>query len=518
MELIHNLTYGFEVVLRWNILVFCFLGVFVGTLIGVLPGIGAFAALAMLLPITFHLQPAAGIIMLAGIFYGACYGGSIASILLNMPGTPSATVTCLEGYPISQKGKAGVALTLTALSSFFGGTFSFILIATVALPLANIATKFGAPEFTSMVLLGLVVCSTLAGGSLLCGLAMMAFGLILGIVGIDAASAEARYTFGQVSLYDGLSLVALAMGLLGVPEIISKLSGRVPDAADVHTDVRFRSLIPKWADLKISFLPMLRGSVIGAAFGILPGTGATIAAFMSYAAERNLAKDKSAFGNGSIPGLTAPEAANNSAAQSAFIPTLTLGIPGDAITALILGALTIQGIQPGPQMLAEHADVFWGLIASFWVGNLMLLVLNIPLVGLWVRILKIPYRLLYPGILVFVCLGVYSVRSSTADLLLLLATSLFACLMRYLRLSPIPMLLGFVLGAMLEQNFRRALMISGGDLLIFFSRPISLAFLIATFVVVFARPTAKFIRSQRRGGNQATQSSPNDETPARLRA
>ncbi|MCB1395154.1 MAG: tripartite tricarboxylate transporter permease [Rhodobacteraceae bacterium] len=509
MDLLTNLAYGFQVVLTWNMLMFCFIGVALGTFVGVLPGIGAFSALAMLLPITFHFEPAAGLIMLAGFYYGALYGGSTASILLNMPGTPSAAITCLEGYPMTQKGRAGVALTMTAVASFFGGTFSFLLIALLALPLARVATSFGAPEYTSMLVLGLVVCSTVTGGSIARGLAMMAFGLILGVVGLDLASAEARYTFGQVSLLDGVSLVALAMGLLGVPEILFRLSDADEGARAPVGYGGFRALMPTWPDIRDSIMPMFRGSTIGALLGILPGTGATIASFLSYAAERSIARDKSTFGTGRIEGLTSPEAANNSAAQSAFIPTLTLGIPGDPVMALMIGALMIHGIQPGPLMLRDHADVFWGLIASFWIGNLMLLVLNIPFVGLWVRLLRIPYRLLYPGILVFVCLGVYSVRNNVADLIVLMAAAALACVLRMLRLSPIPLLLGFVLGTMLEQNMRRALMISSGDAMIFLTRPISLGFLVAS--ALFAVLIAMGIRRQ----NMAARREPEIATEGR---
>jgi putative tricarboxylic transport membrane protein len=478
-----NLGLGFQTALSWSNLLFCLFGVSLGTFVGVLPGIGALATISMLLPLTFYLDPIAAIIMLAGIFYGAQYGSSTASILLNLPGSAPAAITCLDGYPMAQSGRAGLALFLTTIASFIGGSFSIILMIGFAPVLADIAISFSSAEYFAIMLLALVAASTLSNGSFLKGMTMTAVGIFLGLVGTDISSGAARFTFGNVGLSDGISLVALAMGLFGISEILLNLSRDTYAKVDASA-ITFRSMVPSRADLRRFWPSAGRGSVIGALVGILPGTGPTIATFMSYAAEKRIAADPSIFGKGAIEGISSPEAANNSSVQAAFIPTLTLGIPGDAIMAVMLGALMIHGITPGPQLITTRPDLFWGVIASFWIGNVFLLILNIPMIGLWVRLLTIPYHLLYPAMLFFICIGVYSVNNSAFDVLIALAFGVIGYLMAQYEFSPAPLLLGFVLGPLLEENFRRALLLSRGDLTVFVTRPVSLLFLVLTLLIL----------------------------------
>jgi TctA family transporter len=493
METLDGLLFGLQAALVPQTLLYCFIGVFLGTLIGVLPGIGALAAISLLLPTTYYIEPTAAIVMLAGVYYGAQYGGSTASILLNLPGTPSSVVACLDGYPMAKEGRAGVALFMTTIASFVGSMLGILVLVLFAPSIAELGLKFGAAEYFSMMVLGLIAASTLASGSPVKGLAMVVLGLLIGTIGVDVNSGQARFDFGILQLMDGVNLVALAMGIFGVSEIIaSVLRAREGVVADKIT---MRSMLPRRQEVKDSVVPMLRGTGVGGFFGALPGTGASIASFMSYALEKRVAKDPSRFGKGAIEGLTAPEAANNAAAQTAFVPTLSLGIPGDAVMALMLGALIMHGIQPGPRLMTEQPELFWGLIVSFGIGNVMLLILNIPLIGIWVAILKIPYRMLYPAILVFIGLGVYSVNSNTFDILMVAVIGLMGYGMMVMRFEAAPLLLGFVLGPLMEENLRRALLISRGQMSTFIDRPISATLLALSLALVLWSFFAAFRRS-----------------------
>lgn len=469
MDILSNLALGFQEVLTLETLSYCLFGVTVGMLIGVLPGIGAMAAISMLLPITFYLEPGQALIMLAGIYYGAQYGNSIASILLNVPGTPSAAVTALDGYPLSKLGKAGPAIFITTAASFAGSCFAIVCLAAFSPVIAGVALAFGSAEYFALMVFGLVTASTVAPGSQIKGIAMVVAGLILGLVGTDITSGTFRFTFGLIELTDGLTLVAVAMGVFGATEVINNLSRKMHDRGAARR-VRIRELIPTGADMKQAVKPMMRAAPVGTFLGVLPGAGATIAAFVAYGLETRVAKDRRRFGKGAIEGIAAPETANNAAAQGSFIPTLSLGIPGDAVMALMLGALLIHGVQPGPQLIGDHPEIFWGLLASFWIGNLMLLVMNIPLIGVWVRILSIPYKYLYPCVLMLICVGVYSVHNSGFDLFVVVAFAAIGYAMSVAKLSPAPMLLGIVLGVMMEDNLKRAMLLSRGDPLVFLER------------------------------------------------
>lgn len=482
MDFLSNVMLGLQTALTLKTFMFCFIGVTVGTFVGVLPGVGALAAISLALPMTYYLDPTSALVMLAGIFYGTQYGGSTASILLNLPGSASSAVACLDGNPMAKQGRAGIALFVTTIASFFGSSFAIVLVMAFAPAIADLAVAFSSVEYFSVMLLGLVAASTLAGGSPLKGLAMVVLGLIFGLAGIDINSGQERFTFGILSLSEGLTLVAVAMGLFGVAEILSNV-GR-PEAQVIlkARDLTFRSMLPSREEWRTMVKPASRGSVIGSIVGALPGTGPSIAAFMAYAVEKRVAKDPSRFGKGAIEGITAPEAANNASVQAAFIPTLSLGVPGDAVMAVMLGAMMIHGIVPGPLFLSDHPDMFWGLIMSFWVGNLLLLILNIPLIGVWVRMLSIPYRILYPAILVFVCIGVYSVKNSVFDIYMVLFFGGIGYFMRMFGFPAAPLLLGFILGPMMEEHFRRALLLSRGDFWVFIERPISLVFLVLTLL------------------------------------
>ncbi len=474
-ELIQHLSLGFSVALSLQNLMYCFIGCFLGTLIGVLPGIGPVATIAMLLPITFNLPPTPALIMLAGIYYGASYGGSTTAILVNLPGESSSVVTCIDGYQMGRQGRAGPALAIAALGSFFAGCVGTILIALFGPPLAELAFEFGAAEYFSMMVLGLVSAVVLAHGSLIKAVCMILVGLLLGIVGTDVNSGIARYSFGISELSDGIGFVSVAMGMFGFGEIISNLEEG--EEREVNTS-KVGSLMPTWTDLKMSFGPIVRGTALGTIFGILPGSHTVIASFSSYTLEKKLAKDPSRFGKGAIEGVAGPESANNAAAQTSFIPLLTLGIPTGAVMALMVGAMTIQGIAPGPQVMTQKPDLFWGLIASMWVGNLMLVVMNLPLIGMWVQFLKIPYRVLFPGIILFCCIGAFSVNNSPAEVYLAALFGFFGYFSNKWGCEPGPLLLGFVLGPLMEENLRRAMLISRGDASVFFTRPISCGMLI----------------------------------------
>jgi TctA family transporter len=483
MDTLALLGMGFEQALRPQALLFCLLGVSLGTFVGVLPGIGSLTTISLCLPLTFHLDPLVGLIMLAGIFYGAQYGSSTASILLNVPGSAPAAVTCLDGYPMAKQGRASVALFLTTVASFAGGSVAIVLLIFFAPVLAGLAIGFSSADYFAIMLLALVAASTLSVGSPLKGLAMVVLGLIFGLVGTDLSSGQFRYTFGIPALTDGISLVALAMGLFGVAEILNNLAtGSVGQLTGSR--VTFRSMIPSRDDWRRFGKSCARGSVIGSFVGMLPGTGPTIATFMSYAVEKRLSAHPERFGHGAVEGVTAPEAANNASVQAAFIPTLTLGVPGDAIMAVMLGGLLVHGITPGPQLITGNAELFWGVVASFWIGNVLLLVLNLPLIGLWVKLLSIPYRMLFPAVLFLISVGVYSVNNSRFDVLLTLAFGVIGFAMNRNGYPPAPLLLGFVLGPLIEENFRRALVLSNGSLRTFVERPVSAAFLALTVVLL----------------------------------
>ena len=494
MELFNNLVFGFSVALTWQNLWFCFIGVFLGTLIGVLPGIGPLATIAMLLPITFNVPPVAALIMLAGIYYGAQYGGSTTAILVNLPGETAAVVTCIDGYQMARQGRAGPALAIAAVGSFFAGTVCTLIIALFGPPLAEVALKFGAPEYFSLMLMGLVAAAVLAGDNITKALAMVTVGLLLGIVGTDVNSGMARYSFGIPELTDGIGFIVIAVGVFAVGEIVMNLGD--PEERMVFTN-KVSGLMPTVKDLKDSFWPIVRGTGIGAFLGVLPGTGPAIASFSSYMIEKKMSKTPERFGKGAIEGVAGPEAANNADAQCKFIPTLPLGIPASAVMALMLGALTIQGIAPGPQVMTQKPDLFWGLVASMWIGNAMLVILNLPLVGLWVMLLKVPYRMLFPAIMAFSCIGIYSVNNSPFELYLTALFGIIGFFWAKLDMPPAPMLLGFVLGPLMEENLRRALLISRGDPTVFFTRPISLGFMIATalIIIIMVVPAVKARRA-----------------------
>ncbi|OOY03171.1 tripartite tricarboxylate transporter permease [Thioclava sp. F28-4] len=469
--------HGLSVAAQPDVLIYCVFGVLLGTFVGVLPGIGAMATISLLLPITYYLSPEAALVMLAGVYYGSQYGGAVASILLRLPGTPQSAVTTQDGYPLAQKGRAGVALFTSMISSFSGSMIGIIVLILLSGALARAAIAFGAAEYAAMMILGLVAASTVGAKYPAKGLAMVVLGLILGCIGTDVNSGVQRFTFGQTELMDGVNLVALAMGLFGVAEVIANI--HVAERTGVPPRVALRELLPRRAELRRIPFPALRGAGLGSFFGALPGTGSTISSFLAYAAERRISRRPEQFGTGAIEGIAGPEAANNAAAISAFVPTLALGIPGDPIMALMLGALVIHGVQPGPLMLDARPDMFWGLIASFGIGNLLLLILNLPLIGIWVSMLRIPFRWLYPAILIFVCLGVYSVRGSSFDMFAVAAIGLVGYALSLARFNPALLLLGFVLGPLIETNLRRALLIARGDPMVFLERPLAAAFIIA---------------------------------------
>ena len=483
MELLGNIGIGLNEALTLNNLLYCFIGVFLGTLIGVIPGIGVLSAISMLFPITFYLEPTTALIMLAGIWYGTSYGGNTASILLNIPGTPANAVTCLDGYPMARKGRGGVALFMTTVASFTGSTIGIIILMLFAPIIATYALRFGSAEYFALMVLGLVAASTIAEGSALKGLAMVVLGILFGTVGADIITGVPRFSFGVLELTDRISLIALAMGVFGVSEVIASV--RNVKVGDIDPEsVRFRAMKPTRDDWRRSWFPMLRGSGIGAFFGTLPGTGPSVAAFMAYAMEKRVSDEPERFGKGAIEGIMAPEASNNSADQTSFIPTLSLGIPGSPTMALMLGALMIHGITPGPSLVNEEPQLFWGLIMSFWIGNIILVVLNVPLIGVWVRMLTIPYHLLYPAVLMFICIGTYSVNQSSFEVWLVVFFGLVGFFMRIFDFPAAPLLLGFVLGPLMEEHLRRAMLLSRGDFMTFIDRPISATVMALTVLLL----------------------------------
>ena len=483
MEGFVGLMHGFTVALEPHNLLWCFVGVLVGNMVGVLPGMGVLSTISILLPLTFSMQPVASLLMLAGIYYGAQYGGAICSILLNLPCHPPHAVTCLDGYPMTRQGRGGVALGITMLAAVIGAAFGIVQMIFMAPYIARIAFSFGPQEITSLMLLGLLAGATLAKGSAVKGIAMTILGILLSLVGTDVNTGNERFTFGQLELSDGLELVTVSLGLFGIAEFLKSVGAINPQGVRAMR-LGFRDLRPKREDVRRALPPILRGTVIGSLCSLIPGTGPTIASFIAYAAEKKLSRTPDRFGHGAIEGVAAPEASTHSAVQGDFIPTMSLGIPGDAVMALLLGALMIHGIQPGPRLITEQPDIFWGLIASFWIGNLILVVLNVPMIGIWVKLLSVPYRFLYPTALFFVCVGVFSARNEMFDVGATLVFGGFGYLLLQLGFEPAPILLGFVLGPRLEENFRRSVLLSRGSLATFVDRPISAVFVALCVILV----------------------------------
>jgi len=494
MDLLSNLALGFGVAFDPYNLMFCFFGVLLGTLIGVLPGIGPVPTLAMLLPITFYLPPIPALIMLSGIYYGAQYGGSTSAILINLPGESAAVVTCLDGHQMARRGRAGAALAIAALGSFFAGCVATVLMAVASPPLSKLALQFGAAEYFSLMVLGLIGAVVLAQGSLVKAVAMIILGLFFGLVGTDLNSGQQRFTFGIPELSDGIGFVTIAMGLFGVAEIVTNLEKK--EGRSIGAIIG--SLMPNKEEIRRSIPAVLRGTSIGSVLGILPGGGALLSSFAAYTFEKKMSKRPEEFGKGAVEGVAAPEAANNAGAQTSFIPMLTLGIPSNPVMALMIGAMTIQGIAPGPRVMTQQPDLFWGIIASMWIGNAMLVIINLPLIGIWVRLLKVPYRLLFPMILVLCGIGVYSLNSSAFEVGLMVLFGVIGYLFVKLGCEPAPMLLGFILGPLMEENLRRALVLSRGDPLVFFQRPISLTLLAiaAALLLIVLLPNFRKTREQ----------------------
>ena len=481
MDIFANLWLGLSVAGTPINLWWCLVGCFLGTAIGVLPGLGPAATIAMLLPVTFGLPPVSALIMLAGIYYGAQYGGSTTAILVNLPGETSSVVTAIDGYQMARQGKAGRALAVAAIGSFFAGTVCTFMIALFAPPLAEVALKFGPAEYFSLMVLGLIASIVLANGSVLHALGMIVIGLLLGLVGTDVNSGVQRYSFGLPELADGIGFVVVAMGMFGIGEIIANLEGE--GTRDVMIK-KVSGLWPTREDFRRMIWPTLRGTALGAVLGILPGGGAALASFGAYALEKKVSKNRHEFGKGAVEGVAAPESANNAGAQMSFIPMLTLGIPANPVMALMIGAMIIQGIQPGPAVVTEQPGLFWGLIVSMWIGNLMLLVLNLPLIGIWVKMISVPYHLLYPMILVFCAIGVFSLSNTTFDVYLMALFGLLGYVFKKLDCEPAPMLLGFILGPMMEEFLRRAMLLSKGDATVFLTRPISATMLALAAVLL----------------------------------
>jgi len=481
-ELLANLALGFSVAASPTNLGFCLLGALVGTLVGVLPGIGTVATVAMLLPITFGLPPVGALIMLAGIYYGAQYGGSTTSILVNIPGEATSVVTCLDGHQMALQGRAGAALSIAAIGSFFAGCVSTVLVAALGVPLTSVALLFGPAEYFSLMVLGLIFAVVLAKGSLLKAIAMILTGLLLSMVGSDLETGAGRMTFNFAELFDGIGFANVAMGLFGFAEIIRNLE-MSKEGRDI-VQSKITGLMPTRKDLIDSSGAIVRGTILGSILGILPGGGAVVASFAAYTFEKRISKHPERFGRGAIQGVAAPESANNAAAQTSFIPLLTLGIPPNAVMALMVGAMTIHGIVPGPQVMTNQPALFWGMIASMWLGNLMLIIINLPLVGVWVSLLRIPYRLLYPSIIVFCCIGIYSINNSSTDVMIAAIFGLFGYWLVKHEFEPAPLVLAFVLGPLMEENLRRAMLISRADPTVFITRPISAGLMAVAFILL----------------------------------
>ena len=494
MDILSNLSLGFSTALTPLNLAYCFAGTLLGTLVGVLPGLGPMVTIAMLLPLTFSLDAAGALIMLAGIYYGAQYGGSTTSILVNIPGETASVVTCLDGYKMARQGRAGLALATAAIASFFAGTIATAILALFAPPLAAMAIQFGPAEYTSLLMLGLMASVVLASGSIVKAIGMVIIGLLMGSVGTDVNSGAARFTLDLENLLDGVEFVAVAIGVFGVAEIIRNLE---EEGEQTTITTKIQGLMPTRADLKRIFLPSLQGTGLGSLLGILPGGGPALGAFTAYALAKKTSKHPEEFGKGAIEGVAAPEAANNAAAQTSFIPMLTLGIPSNGVMALMIGAMLIKGIQPGPNVMSAQPALFWGVIVSMWIGNLFCLILNLPLVGLWAKLVSVPYHLLFPVIVGICCIGAFSINNKVFDVELMVFFSIIGVIFSKLDCEPVPLLLGFVVGPMFEENLRRALVVSRGDPMIFIERPIS-ATLLAIVVVILLLPLLPAINKKRK--------------------
>jgi putative tricarboxylic transport membrane protein len=495
MDLLHNLALGLSVAVSFQNLLYALLGCMVGTLIGVLPGIGPVATIAMLLPITFHLPPTASLIMLAGIYYGAQYGGSTTSILVNLPGEAASVVTCLDGYQMARRGRAGAALSISAVGSFFAGTVGTLLIVLFAEPLTRMAQKFGPADYCSLMALGLVAAVVLASGSVIKAIAMVFLGLLFGLIGTDVNTGAQRFTFDVPELSDGIDFAPIAMGLFGIAEIVVNLERRLSRSGGT---IKVGSLWPTREEIRRAVPAVLRGTTLGSLLGVLPGGGPTLGAFSAYTLEKKISKNPGQFGKGAVEGVASPEAANNAAAQTSFIPMLTLGIPSNAVMALMVGAMIIQGIQPGPEVMTKKPDLFWGMIVSMWIGNLMLVVINLPMIGIWVKLLTVPYRFLAPAILLFCCIGAYSLQNSTFHVQMVAIFGVLGYVFVRLGCEGAPFLLGLVLGPQMEEYFRRAMLLSRGDPSVFVERPISLGLLITTaaLLILMALPSIKKARQE----------------------
>jgi len=483
MSFIDHVLFGLQVCFQPSNIFMAFMGCAVGTLVGVLPGLGPAAAISLLLPASFHITPVGALIMLSGIYYGAMYGGSTTSILVNIPGEAASVVTTLDGYEMAKKGRAGPALGMAACGSFIGGTIAIIGLMLLAPPLADAALRFGPPEYTTLMILGLTILSFLAKGSMLKAFIMAAFGMFLSTIGLDTISGVARFSFGKLELMDGIGLVPVAMGLFGISEVLLNVEKKVDRTIVAGKVGRY---LPTRDDWSRCYKPILRGSVLGFFLGILPGGGAVLSSFVSYATEKRFSKDPDRFGKGAIEGVAGPETANNAAAQGAFIPLLTLGIPSNVVMAILLGAMMIHGLQPGPNLIHEHPDVFWGVIISMYLGNVMLVILNLPLIGIWIQMLRVPYSVLFPLILLFCLIGVYSLNFSTFDMLLMNIFGVVGYLMRKAEYEGAPLVLALVLGNLFEVALRQSLMLSDGSFRIFFQRPIAAAFLLTAFALIVA--------------------------------
>ena len=493
MELLDNLALGFSVAFSLQNLTYALLGCLLGTLIGVLPGIGPVATIAMLLPITFHLPPTASLIMLAGIYYGAAYGGSTTSILVNLPGEASSVVTCLDGYQMARNGRAGAALSISAVGSFFAGTVGTVIIVLFAEPLTRMAQKFGPADYCSLMALGLVAAVILASGSVVKAIAMIFLGLLFGLVGTDVNTGAQRFTFDIPELSDGIDFAPIAMGLFGIAEIVVNLEKHLERSGAIKVG----SLWPTREEIRRAAPAIFRGTILGSLLGVLPGGGPTLGAFSSYTLEKKISKNPGQFGKGAVEGVAAPEAANNAAAQTSFIPMLTLGIPSNAVMALMVGAMIIQGIQPGPEVMTKKPDLFWGMIVSMWIGNAMLVIINLPMIGMWVKLLTVPYRFLAPAILLFCCIGAYSLQNSTFHVMQVAIFGILGYVFVKLGCEGAPFLLGLVLGPQMEEYFRRAMLLSRGDAMVFLQRPISLGLLITTGVLLLLMALPSFKRARK---------------------
>ena len=495
MDVLSNIWLGLSVAASFQNLLYCLMGAFLGTVVGVLPGIGPVTTVAMLMPISFTLEPVSALIMMAGIYYGAQYGGSTTAILINIPGEASSVVTSLDGHQMARQGRAGPALGMAALGSFFAGTVATFMIAFGAPPLAKLALQFGPAEYFSLMLCGLIAAIVLARGSIIKAIAMVVLGLIFGLAGSDVNSGIRRFTFGFQGLADGIEFVALSMAIYGVAEVIVNLEKK---AGETSLAGNVGKVLPSWADIRHCIPSILRGTTLGSVLGVLPGGGALLAAFSAYTLEKKVASEPRNFGHGDIRGVAAPESANNAGAQTSFIPMLTLGIPSNPTMALMIGALMVHGITPGPRVMTDRPDLFWGVVASMWLGNAMLVILNLPMVGIWVRLLRMPYRLMFPAIVGFCCVGTYTINGNVTDIAVLAFITLFGYLCLKLDCEPAPLILGFVLGPMMEENLRRALLISRGDPMIFVNTPISLGFLIAAalLLLVVAAPAIRKKREE----------------------